>query len=173
MLRVRRLQIGFLIVALVAASVAIWDLRDGRLLFSAARHSRLIAGSVQALQDRAARGSGGHPAQRFPVRRPPAASWNVIVRWARWIAFALAIASMALAVRYGIFAAGGADAYGYVSQAELFAAGHLSTPDPLASVAAIVGPAAAPLGYQLVANARGGSCRRIPQAFQSPWPPRF
>ncbi len=33
MLRVRRLQIGFLIVALVAASVAIWDLVTGGFYF--------------------------------------------------------------------------------------------------------------------------------------------
>ncbi len=153
MLRVRRLQIGFLVVALVAASVAIWDLVTGGFYFQLLgirvssreaykpfRIALLAAVAVIQLND--------------SQSAPAAASWNVIVRWARWIALAAAIASMALAVRYGIFAAGGADAYGYVSQAELFAAGHLSAPDPLAAVAAIVGPAAAPLGYQRVANAR-------------------
>jgi hypothetical protein len=37
----------------------------------------------------------------------------------------------------------------YVSQAALWAEGRLSAPDPLAMVASIVGPAAAPLGYQM------------------------
>ena len=148
MLRVRRLQIGLLIVALVAASVAIWDLVTGgfyfRLLgirvssreaYKPFRIALLAAVAVIQLND--------------SQSAPAAASWNAIVRWARWIAVGAVIASMALAVRYGIFAAGGADAYGYVSQAELFAGGHLSAPDPLAAVATIVGPAAAPLGYQL------------------------
>jgi hypothetical protein len=58
-------------------------------------------------------------------------------------------ASLVIAVHYGIFAAGGADAYGYVSQAALWAAGHLSAPDPLASVASLVGPADGPLGYKI------------------------
>jgi hypothetical protein len=147
MLRVRRLQIGFLVVALAAASVAIWDLVTGgfhsqllgirvssREAYKPFRIALLAAVAVIQLNDSQSAAA--------------AASWNEIVRWARWIALAAAIASMALAVRYGIFAAGGADAYGYVSQAELFAAGHLSAPDPLAAVATIVGPAAAPLGYQ-------------------------
>src|SRR5712691_11378048 len=51
--------------------------------------------------------------------------------------------------RFGIFAAGGADAYGYVSQASLWAQGRLVTPDPLAEIEPVLGPAAAPLGYRL------------------------
>jgi hypothetical protein len=148
MLRVRRLQIGLLIVALVAATVAIWDLATGGFYFQllgirissreAYKPFRIaLLAAVAAIQLNDSQSA------------PAAASWNALVRWARWIAVGAAIASMVLAVRYGIFAAGGADAYGYVSQAELFARAQLSAPDPLSGAATIVGRAAAPLGYQL------------------------
>ena len=147
-LRARRLQISLAIVALAAASVAVWDLMTGGFYFQVLgirmssreaykpfRLALLTTVAVIQLNDW----------QSLPA----AASWNAIVRWARWIALGAAVASMALAFRYGIFAAGGADAYGYVSQAQLFARGQLSAPDPLAAIATTVGASAAPLGYQL------------------------
>jgi hypothetical protein len=76
-------------------------------------------------------------------------SWKAVARRGAWIAAALAIVSVTMAVHWGIGAAGGADAYGYVSQAALWAHGHLSAPDPLARLAPLVGPASAPLGYQI------------------------
>src|SRR5206468_3399381 len=79
---------------------------------------------------------------------PDQTSWRVLPRVAPWIAAGVAIASVAIAIRFGIFAAGGADAYGYVSQASLWAHGQLVTPDPLARVEAVLGPAAVPLGYR-------------------------
>jgi hypothetical protein len=86
------------------------------------------------------------------MAEPVRTSWNAIDRWSGWIAGAIAIASVAVAIHWGIGAAGGADAYGYVSQAALWAEGHLSARDPLAAIAALVGPAAAPLGYQMAAT---------------------
>lgn len=80
---------------------------------------------------------------------PATTTWHALLRWGRWIAIGAAVTSIAVAVHYGIFTAGGADAYGYVSQAALWAGGHLSAPDPLAAVASLVGPAAGPLGYQI------------------------
>ena len=80
---------------------------------------------------------------------PADTSWARLLRHGRWLAGAAAIVSAAIAVHWGIFAAGGADAYGYVSQAALWAGGHLSAPDPLAAIATLVGPSAAPLGYRL------------------------
>ncbi len=76
-------------------------------------------------------------------------SWDVLARWSRPIAAAVAIGSVLVALHFGIFAAGGADAYGYVSEAYLWASGRLVAADPLADVAPLLGPAAAPLGYRL------------------------
>jgi hypothetical protein len=148
MLRARRLQIVLAIVALAAASIAVWDLVTDGFFFhvlgirvssrEAYKPFRIALLTVVAI------------IQLNDWQSPPAGvSWNALTRWARWIALGAAIASMALAFRYGIFAAGGADAYGYVSQAQLFARGQLSAPDPLAAVATTVGHSAAPLGYQL------------------------
>jgi hypothetical protein len=94
MLRVRRLQIGFLVVALAAASVAIWDLVTGgfhsqllgirvssREAYKPFRIALLAAVAVIQLNDSQSAAA--------------AASWNEIVRWARWIALAAAIASRA------------------------------------------------------------------------------
>jgi len=71
----------------------------------------------------------------------------MLPRWAPWIAAGIAVASVAIAIRFGIFAAGGADSYGYVSQASLWAEGRLVVPDPLAEVESVLGPAVVPLGY--------------------------
>jgi hypothetical protein len=148
MSRARSLQIVLAIVGLAAAAVAIWDVATGgfyvhvfgirvssREAYKPFRLAMLAGVAVIQLND-----------WHSP---PPATSWNGILRWGKWIALGAAIASMALAFRYGIFAAGGADAYGYVSQAQLFARGELTAPDPLASVASTVGASTAPLGYQL------------------------
>src|SRR3954464_12636080 len=74
-------------------------------------------------------------------------SWQHLPKWATWIAAGVAASSLAVAIHYGIFAAGGADAYGYVSQAAAWATGRISIPDPLASLVSSIGPARVPLGY--------------------------
>jgi hypothetical protein len=77
------------------------------------------------------------------------ASWHQLPRAAPWVAGVAALASAAVAIHFGIFAAGGADAYGYVSQAHLWASGRLMVPDRLAPLTPALGRAVAPLGYLL------------------------
>jgi hypothetical protein len=144
-------RIALAIVAVAAFSVVLWDLFAGgfyvRVLgvrlsswetYKPFRIGMLATALSIWLHDRAS---------------PPAdTSWMKLARWGPWIAGGAAIASVAIAARWGIFAAGGADAYGYVSQAALWADGHLSARDPLAAIAPLVGPSAAPLGYQIAAT---------------------
>ena len=61
-------------------------------------------------------------------------AWRLLERRAPAITLSFAIASGAVAALYGTFAAAGADASGYVSEAKLFAEGRLVYPDPLASI---------------------------------------
>ncbi len=51
------------------------------------------------------------------------------------LALALALATAVLGLRFGTFAAGGADSYGYVSQADLWLEGRLIVDEPLADEA--------------------------------------
>lgn len=82
------------------------------------------------------------------------ATWHRLHRIAPAAMLTTAILFFVAAVHFGIFAAGGADAYGYVSQAYLWASAHLYVPNPLADVTASVGPAVAPLGYRLAEDPR-------------------
>lgn len=142
----RTLQLILVLIAIVALPVAAWDLAAGGFYFrpfgirisswETYKPFRIgMAALVIAIALRDWR-SG-----------PAAATWNVAKRWGSWIAGAAAIASLIVAVHYGIFVAGGSDAHGYVSQAALWARGHLSAPDPLAAVVPALGPITAPLGY--------------------------
>jgi hypothetical protein len=74
---------------------------------------------------------------------------HLLHRLSPWIAIAGAMASIAIAIRWGTFAASGADSYGYVSQAYLWADGRLRIEQPIA--ATLPWPSAdaalAPLGY--------------------------
>ncbi|OFW14817.1 MAG: hypothetical protein A3F70_00490 [Acidobacteria bacterium RIFCSPLOWO2_12_FULL_67_14] len=65
------------------------------------------------------------------VLPPPASS----AFRAHVVAIVLALAAVALGVRFGTFAASGADAYGYVSQADLWLRGTLIVEEPLADQA--------------------------------------
>ena len=154
MLRVRRLQIGFSLSRSSLRQVAIWDLVTGGFYFqllgirvssrevhSPFRIALLAAVAVIQLNDSRS--------------APAAASWNVIVRWARWIALALAIASMALRgpLRH-LRGRWRRRAYGYVSQAELFAAGHLSAPRSVGRGSGHRRPRRGAARLSAVANAR-------------------
>jgi hypothetical protein len=86
---------------------------------------------------------------------PDRTSWRLLHQWAPWIAACIAVASVAIAIRFGIFVAGGADGYGYVSQASLWAEGRLVVPDPLADLERVLGPGVAPLGYRLAPRTPG------------------
>jgi hypothetical protein len=79
---------------------------------------------------------------------PDGTVWRTLAGWAPWITAGIVVASVVLAIRLGIFVAAGADAYGYVSQASLWAQGRLVVPDPLAELEPVLGPAVAPLGYR-------------------------
>jgi hypothetical protein len=79
---------------------------------------------------------------------PDRTVWRTLAGWAPWITAGIVVASVVLAIRLGIFVAAGADAYGYVSQASLWAQGRLVVPDPLAELEPVLGPAVAPLGYR-------------------------
>jgi dolichyl-phosphate-mannose-protein mannosyltransferase len=148
MSRLRKLQLSLAVVAVVAASVAVWDLVMGGFYY---RVLGIRVSSWEAHKPfRVSMLAAVATLQLNDWLSPPAdASWNMIAGWSRRIVVATAMASTVVAIHYGIFAAGGADAYGYVSQAALWAGGHLSAPDPLASVASLVGPAAGPLGYHI------------------------
>ncbi|MGH9199841.1 MAG: hypothetical protein ACRD2A_01240, partial [Vicinamibacterales bacterium] len=70
------------------------------------------------------------------VRRGHAArdlveAWATLGRSAWAIVIGIAVASASVAVAFGTFAAAGADASGYLSQAAMWAAGRLRRPDPL------------------------------------------
>src|ERR1700738_174311 len=144
----RRIQIALVTLGLGSLAVALWDVTMGGFYFTvggirvssweAYKPFRLgMVAMVAAfwLNDRAA--------------ETDKTTWHALPRWAPWIAAGAAIVSVAVAIRFGIFAAGGADAYGYVSQAQLWAAGRLIVPDPLASLQPALGRATVPLGYTL------------------------
>lgn len=70
-------------------------------------------------------------------------------RAGRTIASLLALASLATGLWWGTFAAGGADSYGYVSQAELWTRGTLIARHPFGELTPTFGPRPfAPLGYR-------------------------
>jgi len=77
------------------------------------------------------------------------ASWDTLSPWTARAAAALAIASIGIAMWFGIRAAGGADAYGYVSEATQWVRRSLVADDPLAALTPQLGLAVAPLGYTL------------------------
>ena len=150
----RRIQVVLLLVGVVALGVALYDVAIGGFHFSiggirvssweAYKPFRLgILAIIAALwlHDRTA-----EPAQT---------SWQHLPQWAPWIGAAAAAISVGMAIHYGIFAAGGADAYGYVSQAASWAAGHVVTANPLAALEPSMGGAVAPLGYRLAPSPGG------------------
>ena len=89
-------------------------------------------------------------------------SWNAFGRWSAVVAATAAIASALVAIAYGNRAAGGSDAFGYVSQARLWASGQLLWRDPYFELARTFGRAVAPLGYDLA---------RTPGAIVPTYPP--
>jgi hypothetical protein len=148
MLVARKLRIPLLILGVGAFAVAVWDITMGGFYFTivgvrvssweAYKPFRLgMLATILSfwLNDSDARST--------------ATTWYWLGRSASAIAAAAVLASIAVAVRYGIFAAGGADAYGYVSQALLWASGRLVMPDPMAPLEPALGSAVVPLGYQL------------------------
>ena len=145
--RTRTIQLVLLALGVGGLAIALWDVSTGGFYFNVLgirvssweAHKPFRIGMLAMiaafwLNDRTA--------------APDQTSWSLRHRWAPWIAAGIAVASVAIAIRFGIYAAGGADGYGYVSQASLWAQGRLVVRDPLAEVEAVLGPAVAPLGYR-------------------------
>src|SRR5262245_21601174 len=74
--------------------------------------------------------------------------WHRLLTWGAPLAAAAAAIAVIMAIRFGIFVAGGSDAYGYVSQAALWANGTLIVPEPLAAIGRDLGIITATLGYR-------------------------
>src|SRR5262245_58769309 len=74
--------------------------------------------------------------------------WDRLRTWSAPIAAGAGALLVLLAIRFGIFVAGGSDAWGYVSQATLWASGQLLVPEPLAPVGRALGIITASLGYR-------------------------
>ncbi len=83
-------------------------------------------------------------------RRDLDTAWRALPRIAPGVALAAALASAGVGLAWGTWAASGADAYGYVSQAWLWVRGALSAPVPLADSATWPAPEStlAPLGWR-------------------------
>lgn len=146
----KRLQHLLLCCAAANLAVVVWDLATGGIYFDIhgfvfssweiakpVRYAAVCTAVALWLHDRGA----------------ATTSWDLIPRFSAHAACALACASIITAGLFGIRAAGGADAFGYVSQAQLWTDGRLIAPDPLAPLARDIGGAVAPLGY---AMARAG-----------------
>jgi hypothetical protein len=132
-----------------AIAVAVWDVTMGGF------HYRILGVRVSSWE--------AYKPLRFGVisiatafwlldrtAEPTATTWSALPRWSAAIVAVIALVSMSIAIGYGIFAAGGADSYGYVSQASLWAAsGGVVAPDPLAALEPELGAAVAPLGYRM------------------------
>jgi oligosaccharyl transferase STT3 subunit len=58
-----------------------------------------------------------------------------VARDARWIAAIASVAAAAVGFGWGTYVAGGSDSYCYLSQAELFATGHIVNLQPIAAIA--------------------------------------
>lgn len=142
------IQIALLVLGACALGVAVWDVATGGFYFT--------LGGLRV--------SSREPAKPFRVgvlaitvavwlheltAQPARTVWERLPGWTPRIAASVALISMLVAIQFGIFAAGGSDAYGYVSQASLWASGRLVMPDPLAALEPALGPAVAPMGYRL------------------------
>jgi hypothetical protein len=105
--------------------------------------------------------SASHPARPFRIaviagaaavwlsdRRRPVPTWRSIPAWAATAAAIAAVVTVAVGLRWAVGVAGGADAYGYVSQAALWARGNLFVSEPLAALDPSLACCASPLGYR-------------------------
>jgi len=146
------LQRSLLALAALNLAVVVWDIVGGGIYFTVfgvvvsswevAKPLRYAAGCAATavwLHDRAA------------VR----ASWDAWPSWTARAAAALALASSGVAIWFGVRAAGGADAYGYVSEAAQWLRHSLVADDPLAAITPQLGAAVAPVGYTLAPGGGG------------------
>src|SRR6185503_6608866 len=125
------IQAALLVVAACALGVALWDVATGGFFFTFAglrissreaykpwRIGMLAVVAAIAIRDW--------------TTEPGKTTWARLPAWAPRIAAAAALGSLALGITFGLDAAGGSDAYGYVSQAWLWASGRVAAPNALA-----------------------------------------
>ncbi len=139
----KRAQHALTAIALLCLAVVAWDLATGGIYFTV---FGIVVSSWEISKPITYAAICGALALwlRDHTEQP---SWTSSHRWAPAIAALVAIASSIVAAMFCIRAAGGADAYGYISEARLWAEGRLIVPDELAALEPQIGPAFAPLGY--------------------------
>src|SRR5262245_63597628 len=111
-----RLQIALVVCAIVNLAIAAWDAATGGINVTVLGIS-FTSWEIRRPLGYAAMCAAG--AVWLRDRSAAVTTWDLMARHSRWIAVAIAVASTAVAIHFGIFAAGGADGYGYVSQAGL------------------------------------------------------
>ena len=131
-------------IAIVVAATDGFTIRTP--LFNLRAHRPLLALGVAIAMAAVSVKVGG----RHAVGQDLTAIWDGLERCAPWIAGLAAVATIVNGVFAGTFAAGGADSYGYVSQAGLWRRGSLHIEQPLASTAPWPYPewTLSPLGYR-------------------------
>ena len=144
--RLSRLQWLLVLGAAASFAVAIWDLAEGGFYF---RVFGIRVSSWEAYKPIRNGIICGIVALCLRDRVAARTTWAALSARATAVAAAAVILSTILALRYGIYAAGGADAFGYVSQSYLWASGRLLWRDPFVSLAPVLGSAITPLGYTL------------------------
>ncbi len=142
----RRLQTVLFIVAAGNLAVLLWDLATGGIYVKILGH--VVFSSSDTRRPFGAAVICGAAALWLRDRSAAIPTWELIPRYSRWIAAAAAVVCVVVAVRFGVFVAGGADSYGYVSEANLWATGRLVVPDRLAGLPTWLGRATAPVGYR-------------------------
>src|SRR5262245_43377215 len=113
-----RLQIALVVCAIVNLAIATWDAAFGGI------QANVFGIAFTSWEIRRPLGYAAMCTTLAVWLRDQSAAvttWDLLNRHSRWIAVAIALASTALAIHFGAFAAGGSDAYGYVSQAHLWA----------------------------------------------------
>jgi hypothetical protein len=141
-----RLQIALAVCAIVNFAIAAWDAATGGIQVN------LFGIAFSSWEIRRPLGYAAMSTTLAVWLRDQSAAvttWDLLYRHGRKIAIVIALASTALAIHFGVFAAGGADAYGYVSQASLWASGKLFLPNRLAEVTPQLGGSVVPVGYRM------------------------
>lgn len=144
---IRLVALFLLVVSLTAFAVAVWDVTQGGFYFTV---FGIRVSSWEAYKPfRLAVFALMVTICLYEAATPTNTLWDGVPRAAPFVAAVAGLAAICIAVTYGIFAAGGSDAYGYVSEAQSIAAGHLRVPNTLIEVTPILGDTVAPLGYHL------------------------
>jgi hypothetical protein len=134
---------AWLVAAYIAASGGFAFRAAGTLVRARRPGTALLIGAILLLGAAAA---GGAAALRSDAR----ALWHSRHRWPPGIAAAAALGAALVGLLWGTWAASGADAYGYLSQARAWAAGQTVVPQPIAAHAPWPSPewTLSPLGWR-------------------------